>query len=73
MVLSFEYDPKGELKIFCDEEGAKSLREYLNKIIDGKDTHYHLMTPAWGGDQLTESKVAQNAIQINQVLINIIK
>lgn len=48
MILSFEYDPKGELKIFCDEEGAKSLREYLNKIIDGKDTHYHLMTPAWG-------------------------
>lgn len=73
MALSFEYDPKGELKIFCDVEGASLLKNYLDKIILGKDTHFHLMTPSWGGDELTDLKFDENAIKVNQVLINIVE
>lgn len=69
MILSFEYDERGELKIFCNEEGAKLLRNFIDKLIEGKDTHYHLMTPSWGGVELTESNIDKISTQINQVLI----
>lgn len=49
MILTVEYDPNGEVKIFCDTDGAKSLIKFLSKLVDGKETHYHLMTESWGG------------------------
>jgi len=71
-MINIEFDTKGELKIFLDEEGASTLKNYLTKLIDKKDTHYHLMTPTWGGQDLDETKIDKNSQIINQVLIQII-
>jgi hypothetical protein len=73
MIFTVEYDPDGEVKIFCDTDGAKSLINFLSRLVDGKETHYHLMTPSWGGNELTEDQFGKNTTVINQVLLNIVK
>lgn len=73
MILTVEYDPNGEVKIFCDTDGAKSLIDLLSRLVDGKETHYHLMTESWGGNELTENQFGKNTTVINQVLLNMVK
>jgi hypothetical protein len=69
MVLNFEYDKNGELKIFVDDEGSKLLINYFNNLITKKDTHYHLLSSSWGGYELTEEIFDENSELINQVRI----
>jgi len=71
-VINFEYDKKGELKILVDRDGAITLISYLNKLIEGKDTHYHMFTPSWGGYDLDEELLDTNCELINQVLIQML-
>lgn len=71
-MINIEFDKKGELKILIDADGANKLREYLTKLIEKKDTHYHLMTPSWGGNDLDEEIIDKNSELVNQVLIQLI-
>lgn len=71
-MINVEIDKKGELKIFVDADGANKLREYLTKLIDKKDTHYHLMTPSWGGNELDEEIIDKNSDLIHQMLIQMV-
>lgn len=58
MLLTVEYDAKGAVEIHCDEEGLASLIARLSALKE-RGGHEHLMTPAWGGHELTEEE--QNA------------
>lgn len=71
-MINIEYDKRGELKIFVDEDGANELKNYFSKLIEKKDTHYHLFTPSWGGYDLDEELLDQNCKLINQVLIQMV-
>lgn len=56
----------GEIVILLDSEGIKELKKYLDHLENKTDTHYHLMTPSWGGYELSEKYFSDMEI-INQV------
>ncbi len=69
MLLTVEYNSKGFVEIFMDEEGRESQIRYfsrLNAERSGSD-HDHLMTPSWAGVELTEELQDPNNELINQV------
>ena len=69
--LTFELDKKGEtVEIHGNSEGLTSLLKGLqNLLYEGKQDHLHLMTPSWGGEELTEEKQGENNKLINGVKI----
>jgi len=44
-----------EVAVCFDEKGLELLIEKLS-YLRGKRDHVHLMTPAWAGNELTDSK-----------------
>lgn len=59
-LLSFEVDEKNRcLEIHGDRAGLEHFASLIAKLIahtkDGHFDHDHLMTPAWGGDDLSEA------------------
>lgn len=70
-LIKFEFDVEGEkIELHLNDEGIDSLIEqllYLKK--EGKNEHLHLMTPAWGGDELSEGKTQEGFNLINHVKI----
>lgn len=59
-LLSFEVDEKGScLEIHGDPLGLEHLTSVIKKLVahtkEGNFDHDHLMTPAWGGDELSEA------------------
>ncbi len=57
-IFTIEIDEQGELvEMHLNKEGAEYLRDILNRVIEvNSDDHLHLMTPDWGGNELTEEK-----------------
>jgi len=55
MLLTVEKEKldQGEVAICFDREGLDHLISKLSRLRNASD-HTHLMTPAWGGDDLTE-------------------
>jgi hypothetical protein len=55
-LLTFELGPDGEeLEIHCDRRGLNELIRILERLVLAKgQSHDHLMTPAWGGTELSE-------------------
>ncbi|HXG59892.1 MAG TPA: Imm32 family immunity protein [Planctomycetota bacterium] len=54
-VLVFEIDSSGEiLEVHADEEGLLLLQKAIASLRAQKDSHVHLFTPSWGGNELTE-------------------
>jgi len=72
-MINIEYDSRGELNIFVDKEGAEKLKKYLTYLIEEKDTHFHLMTPSWGGSDLDEEKIVEDLELINQVRLQLVE
>jgi hypothetical protein len=71
-VLTFEFDSRQELLcIHGDAEGLHALQEYVRRLIDatpsGKFEHSHLMTPDWGGSELSSEAKDSNAQLIPHV------
>ena len=60
--FTIELDKKGEtLDIHLNKEGAEYLKGILDKLIKSdRQDHLHLMTPDWGGDELTSEKQNQS-------------
>lgn len=59
----------GEVAICLDEEGLELLEKQLAFLKKGPD-HVHLMTPSWGGDELTEDRKDDNqSLLVNHLRI----
>ena len=61
-------DGLAELEIYCDLEGIKELQKQLYFLLEG-ETHIHLATPAWAGNELNEKKMGDKNILINQITL----
>jgi hypothetical protein len=68
MLLTVEYDPKGVIEVHCDEEGLNLIIERLATLRQ-RGGHEHLMTPAWGGNELTEEKQSAEKELVNHLKI----
>ena len=57
-LLTFELGPDGEeLEIHLDRRGLSELVRILSGLAQANgQTHDHLMTPAWGGVELSEEQ-----------------
>ena len=70
-MLEFIWDPEGEkVEIYADKKGLLYLSQTLADISNEKgNEHYHLMTKAWGGDELSSGEInlPDNAVSINHV------
>lgn len=66
-LLSFEFeDEKETLIIHGDELGLINLCNVINKLLtntkEGYFNHDHLMTPNWGGYELSEKNMGNKVI-----------
>ncbi|MCD8042185.1 MAG: immunity protein 32 [Tannerellaceae bacterium] len=54
-VITIELDQQGEtIELHLNKEGAEYLKNILNRLIsNNQNDHLHLMTPDWGGNELT--------------------
>lgn len=70
-ILTFELSADGdELEIHGDITGLKDLSRVIQRAIDAHE-HEHLMTPSWGGNELTEECQGKSSRLINKVTIHI--
>ena len=69
-MLTFEVVGDSELEIHGDAKGLESLMRTLSRVLETKE-HEHLMTPAWGGNELGENAQRADAQLINKVTIRI--
>ena len=56
-MLTIELNEDGDVvEIHCNASGLASLREALDRLLESPEqtNHEHLMTPAWGGSELSE-------------------
>lgn len=72
MLINVEYDSEGKkVDISCDHEGLLKLKELIEGLLATKEKndHLHLMTPSWGGSELTEEKPQEGYKLINHLKI----
>jgi hypothetical protein len=70
-LLTFELTgDRSQLEIHCNEEGLHDLVSALSRVL-ATGEHDHLMTPAWGGNELTEEKQGKGNALINIVTIRL--
>lgn len=69
--LSFEWDQAAErLEIHGDDAGLERLASMLQALVSGsQNDHCHLMTPDWGGGELTSEQENVAATLVNHVKI----
>lgn len=60
-----------EVEIYCDSEGLKELQRQLNFLAKG-ESHVHLATPSWAGNELEEKIFGDGNVLINQLKITVI-
>ncbi|HYV49770.1 MAG TPA: Imm32 family immunity protein [Myxococcaceae bacterium] len=67
-LLTFEVVGDGELEIHGSAEGLRDLIRSLTNVLE-TGQHDHLMTPSWGGTELSEEPQRAGAKLINKVTI----
>jgi len=67
MLLSVEYRD-GVVHVHVDDRGRRSLIDALTRLRSGD--HDHLMTPEWGGTELTADRQDENALLIHHVHVH---
>jgi uncharacterized protein YrzB (UPF0473 family) len=72
-MITVEYDEKGEVIIVFDKNGGESLIKKINGLIEERDTHYHLMTEEWSGNELSSKAFNSNNKLINMVRLQFTK
>ncbi|HEU4765957.1 MAG TPA: Imm32 family immunity protein, partial [Pyrinomonadaceae bacterium] len=66
---TFELTKDGdELEIHGNRAGLLQLITIIKKVVDYGE-HDHLMTPSWGGDELTNEKQGLTNTLINKVTV----
>jgi hypothetical protein len=72
-LLTFEMSKdRDSIEIHANEEGIRDLIYYLQRLAGGTSPppkHEHLMTPEWGGHELTQTRQGADSTLINQVTI----
>lgn len=72
-ILSFATDKEGQLFVHADAAGLdhliRSLSHIRRKLGEGVCDHDHLMTDSWGGGELTERTLDEDAETIHHVKI----
>ena len=72
-ILTFELtSDKEQLEIHGNRMGIQELINLLSRVVD-TSSHDHLMTPSWGGNELTEEKQGESNNLINKVTVHIWK
>jgi hypothetical protein len=66
-MFTVEYGPDNVVEITVDATGLNDLMAILRHLTPGD--HDHLLTPAWGGDTLTEDYPHPNLAPVHQVTI----
>jgi hypothetical protein len=70
MQFTVELTPDHDVvEVHCDREGLDLLIRSLERLRDGG--HDHLMTPAWAGWELTETKHGPSNELINHLMIRV--
>jgi hypothetical protein len=69
-LLTFEIVGDGELEIHGDAEGLRELIRSMTRVVETGE-HDHLMTPSWGGTELTEEPRKNGAKLVNKVTIRV--
>ena len=75
-ILTFELSAdRDEIEIHGNRDGLKELIDSLHRLFESSSgdtsSHDHLMTPAWGGRELSEEKQGQKTILVNKVTIHL--
>jgi hypothetical protein len=69
-MLTFELNTNhDELTIHADAEGLRELQQQVAFLLSGSSGHVHLMTPSWGGSELSEEHQVENSSLLNKVTI----
>jgi hypothetical protein len=70
-LITFEIDQSCEtLEIHLNDEGLDELVRRVERLRSSSESgHDHLLTPAWGGTELTESKQNASTKLINKVTV----
>ena len=71
-MITVEFDKKYEITIVLDQEGARRMIAMLQKLLNHEETHYHLMTPSFGGYELSEKVFNPSDQTINMVRLQIV-
>ncbi len=70
-ILTFEIsNDYQEIEIHGNKEGLTRLMKIIENVIKNQ-THDHLMTASWAGNELTEEVQGENTKLINKVSIGI--
>jgi hypothetical protein len=68
-MLTFEITQDGDvLEIHADQAGLSSLIRRLDQLRSHQG-HLHLMTPAWGGEELSEGRQGSENRLLNHVKV----
>jgi len=68
-LLTFEInETKKCLEIHANKNGISHFIDFLKQTLETKD-HQHLMTPAWGGTELSQEKQGLSNDLFNHVKI----
>lgn len=75
-LLTFEIAADTDaIEIHADRQGLQDLIDKLlrlkNSLPSKTSEHDHLMTPSWGGTELTEEKQGRESTLINKVTIHL--
>lgn len=72
-LLTFELGADGEeLEIHCDRRGLTELIRILSRLAHSAgQSHDHLMTPAWGGAELSEELQGETNRLLHKVTIRL--
>ena len=61
-----------EVEIYCDSAGLSELSRQIQFLL-ANETHVHLMTPAWAGQELTEVSQGSGTTLIHHLRISLVK
>ncbi len=59
---------RSEIEIYCDSAGFRELQRQLDFFKRG-ETHVHLATLSWAGNELAETVMREGNVLVHQVTI----
>lgn len=70
-MLTFEIDNNGKsIEVHGNEEGLRFLIVTKQKLVSmDKQDHLHLMTPSWGGNELTDDMQGKDNELVDMVKV----
>jgi hypothetical protein len=73
-VLLFSLDPTGQpiVNVTADRDGLLLLRQQLDFLLSGSESHVHLMSESWGGNELDDGPVEADEVVLHAVNIGLV-